>query len=112
MLAIRREPVTVSNVTHAPPGGLFVLHRMCSPIASRSHWEAAVIMLITSLPAAEPVSSDSATETSETPTPLKSFEQFGQVLHATGEAIMLADDDAVHLSFIHQGQQLFHAGPS
>ena len=44
-----------------------IASRVRSPIASRSHWLTAVMMLITSLPAAEPVSSDSATETSETP---------------------------------------------
>jgi hypothetical protein len=44
-----------------------IASRVRSPIASRSHWLTAVMILITSLPAAEPVSSDSATETSETP---------------------------------------------
>jgi hypothetical protein len=39
-----------------------IASRVRSPIASRSHWLTAVIMLITSLPAAKPASSDSATE--------------------------------------------------
>src|SRR5580700_6116076 len=41
--------------------------RVRSPIASRSHWLTAVMMFRTSRPAAEPVSSDSATDTSATP---------------------------------------------
>jgi hypothetical protein len=41
--------------------------RVRSPIASRSHCDTAVITLSTKRPAAEPVSSDSATEISVTP---------------------------------------------
>src|ERR1035437_10105772 len=41
--------------------------RVRSPMASRSHWLTETIMLSTSLPEALPVSSDSATETNETP---------------------------------------------
>src|SRR5665811_1995644 len=41
--------------------------RVRSPMASRSHWLTETMMLRTSLPEALPVSSDSATDTSETP---------------------------------------------
>src|ERR1039458_9923834 len=41
--------------------------RVRSPIASRSHWLTETMILRTSLPEAEPVSSDSATDTNETP---------------------------------------------
>jgi hypothetical protein len=69
MLAIRRESIPISDVpTHRPLDFLCcIASRVRSPIASRSHCETAVIMLITSLPAAEPVSSDSATDTNDTP---------------------------------------------
>ena len=69
MLAVWAETKSESDIAHALP-----LVRLCrsasrvrSPIASRSHCETAAMMVVTSRPAAEAVSSDSATEISATP---------------------------------------------
>jgi hypothetical protein len=54
--------------TRSPFARLWLIaSRVRSPIASRSHWLTAVMMFITSRPAAELVSSDSATEMSDRP---------------------------------------------
>src|SRR5579864_6012672 len=74
----------------------FMASHVRSPTASRSHWLTAVMMFRTSRPAAGPVSSNSATETSATP--LEVFQQRAQILHASGEPIELRDDDRLHFT--------------
>ena len=63
-VAIHPEPEPLCNIPHALPFDRLccIASRVRSPIASRYHCETAVMMLITSLPAAEPVFKDSATE--------------------------------------------------
>src|SRR5437867_11189053 len=69
VLPVVGQPGAERYVTHTGPPWLRLCRsasRVRSPIASRSHWLTAPMMVITRRPAAEPVSSDSATETSAT----------------------------------------------
>ena len=111
MLAIRREPIPVSDVPHTPPGGLLccIASRVRSPIASRSHWLTAVMMLITQ-PARSRAGIERLRDRDErNSAPLESFEQFGQVFNATREPVEFGDDDGVYFSFVHQREQTLHA---
>ena len=64
-------------------------------------------MLSTSRPAADPVSSDSATLTTRRGG--EALEQLGQVLDAAGEPVQLGDDDNIHRARVDQGQKPLHA---
>jgi hypothetical protein len=59
----------------------------------------------TSLPAAELVSGDSATEISATPRRFEALQQFAKVFHATRQPVQLGHDDAVDLPGFHQREQ-------
>ena len=82
--------------------------RVRSPIASRSHWLTAVMMFNTRRPAAEPVSSDSATDTRATPRPLEALQQRAQILHAPREPIELSDDHRLYIAGINEPEQPRH----
>jgi hypothetical protein len=65
MLAVLSEPGAERDIADAMPLAPLVAQRVASPfppMASRSHWLTAPMIVITRRPAAEPVSSDSATE--------------------------------------------------
>jgi hypothetical protein len=66
------------------------------------------MMFKTNRPAAEPVSSDSATDTSATP--LEPLQQRAQILHASGEPVELRDDYGLHFASVNQREQPRHAG--
>jgi hypothetical protein len=65
---VLRQPIPEGDVASSLALGAFVAQCVPSPFAygSRSHWLTAPMIVITKRPAAELVSSDSATEISET----------------------------------------------
>ncbi|MEP6961524.1 MAG: hypothetical protein ABI995_05575 [Acidobacteriota bacterium] len=75
--------------------------RVRSPMASRSHWLTAPIIVITSRPAAEPVSSDSATEISATLRFSRSSSGAAKILHTSSQPVQLSDDHRLYLAGVH-----------
>ena len=68
------------------------------------------MMVITRRPAAEAVSSDSATEINATPRFLEQFQQTAQVLDGAREPVELGNDHRLDFPTIHQGEQTLEAG--
>jgi hypothetical protein len=68
------------------------------------------MMFRTNRPAAEPVSSDSATDTSCDTAPFEALQQRAQILHASREPIELRDDDRLDFASVNQCEQARHAG--
>src|SRR6202521_2264863 len=69
------------------------------------------MMFSTSLPAAEPVSSDSATNTNATPRRSKRSRSSHRSFTLPGEPVQLGDDDGLYLAALHHREQPGHAGP-
>jgi hypothetical protein len=86
-----------------------IAFRVRSPIASRSHWFTEVVMFNTSRPAADPVSSDSATDTSVTPRRLKRSSRVQ--IDASGETIQLSYDDRLYVAGVYQMQHPLKSRP-
>src|ERR1035438_584025 len=81
-----------------------------SPMASRSHWLTAPMMVITRRPAAEPVSSDSVTETNATFFLSNSSSRSHRSLTLRVQPVEFGDDYASHLSALHQRQKPLKPG--
>lgn len=94
VLAVRAEPIAELDVPHALAVRTLVAERVACA----------------SLPAAEPVSNDSATDISATPRRSKRFSSSQKILHAAREPIELRNNDGLHVACINQREQALHAG--
>ena len=67
-------------------------------------------MVMTSRPAADAVSSDSATEINATLRFLEQFQQTAQVLDGAREPVEFGDGYGIHSAAVHQGEQTLEPG--